>query len=245
MNAYDNYAQALSMHELAFRLAEQTGYVKVRNRAYAATNKALKRCIAEMPERLLTHTVSGCTTEDYDNTDYDEAAEKYFKGKPICGDSESGMLCIRCSGEIVKDVMAFLRKRAEFEDLYSRKDREPFVQGLYNWTDAQQYCAKKKIAVKLELTPTDRKEIKKLMEEKKHRIMMEAADKAIEAQMIVEVYAGLGEPIDAALNEMYSRERTKLLDKSYASLDHMKALIRRNVVEAVRDAVAEEMHRGR
>lgn len=74
--------------------------------------------------------------------------------------------------------------------------------------------------------------------------MMDDTWHAIEAQMIVEVYAGF-EPIDAALNEMYSRERTKLLDKAHASLDHMKALIRRNVVEAVRDAVAEEMHRGR
>lgn len=185
MNAYDSYAQALAVHELAFRLAEETGYTKVRDRSNTVINKALKLCVKEIPERLLTHSIIGETSDHYRNTRFDEAVERYFKGKPVYGDSESSMLCIRCGKDIANAVVTFLKKKAEFEYLDVDKSGGPSVQGLYNWTEAKRYCVKKKIPVKLDLTDKEKKEIKKRLNE----IMEKASAAATEEMKKVEAIA--------------------------------------------------------
>lgn len=177
MNAYDRYAQLLAIEELAWNIAQDLQYATPSKRISSERKEALEKCMEEIPEMMLTHEIIGETTDDFGNSDFDEAVEKHFKGKPVAADSESGMLCIYCRGDLAKEVMAFLRARAKFEKLSVYKMEEPEVHGLFNWSDARDHCKKNKTPVVLALDAKEQNEVENIMADKAKQLEKEARDK--------------------------------------------------------------------
>lgn len=177
MNAQDRYAQLLATDELAWRLAQELQYSAPSKRISSELKKALEKCVQEMPESLLTHEIIGETTDDFGNSDFDEDVEKHFKGKPVVADSESGMLCIYCHGDLTKEVVAFLKARAKFEKLNVHKSEEPSINGLLNWSDARAYCEKNKIPVVLALDTKEQIEVENIMADKAKQLEKEVREK--------------------------------------------------------------------